>query len=253
VKKLNWLKTAGALCGLLAVSAIEAPAQTFTTLYSFCAVFGCPDGDDPLAPLVQGTNGNFYGTVRLGGTGGGTIFEITPEGGLSTVLDGGTDGYNFNYGLVLGADGNFYGTATNGGNHGGGTLFKMTRTGVTTVLYNFCQKGGCTDGNSPWCALVEGTDGDFYGTTYSGGTDGYGTVFRITPGGVLTTLHFFQYTDGAYPLAGLVQASNGNFYGTSNGGYGCEGTVFEMTPEGTLTTLHCFAGGSDGAYPANSH
>jgi len=138
-----------------------------------------------------------------------------------------------------------------------------------TTLYNFCSQSGCTDGNNNTpnpleAALVQGADGNFYGTTPLGGaagactnTNGCGTVFKITPTGALTTLHSFcsntNCTDGSTPLAGLTQAPNGNFYGTTNaGGASGHGTVFQITPSGTLTTLYSFCSKTnctDGASP----
>src|SRR5579859_3012329 len=192
MKKLKWRRTVGAVCALLVASA-AASAQTFKILYSFCAQYGCPDGSVPEAGLVQGTSGSLYGAVPNGlASGDGGIFKITPGGTLTAVASfSGTYGSNLDRGLLLASDGNFYGTANGSGNHGAGTVYKVTPDGKITVLYNFCQNGGCTDGSSPQCVLVEGTDGNFYGTTSGGGTDGYGTVFRITPAGKLTTLHFF--------------------------------------------------------------
>jgi uncharacterized repeat protein (TIGR03803 family) len=97
--------------------------------------------------------------------------------------------------------------------------------------------------------LVQASDGSFYGTTSNGGTSGYGTVFKITPAGALTTLYSFVGSDGSYPYAGLVQGSDGNFYGTTAyGGTSSYGTIFKITPAGALTTLHSFTY-SDGAYP----
>jgi uncharacterized repeat protein (TIGR03803 family) len=242
MKKLNWIRTAAAVCALLAVAVIASPAQTFTTLYSFCAQRGCPDGSNPYVGLAQGPDGNFYGTT------GNTMFKITPAGRLTTL----TDTINADQTLLLGSDRNFYGSSQGGGLYGGGTIFKMSPSGVVTTIYNFCEKGGCTDGSYPQCTLVEGTDGNFYGTTMNGGVDGYGTVFKLTPKGTLTTLHFFTYTDGAYPLAGLVQANNGNFYGTTSAGYNMSGTIFEITSSGTLTTLQHFMGGIDDNYPRDA-
>src|ERR1039458_2521717 len=120
-----------------------------------------------------------------------------------------------------------------------------------TTLYNFCSQPNCIDGAESYAELVQGTDGNFYGTTHNGGTSGDGTVFKITPNGTLTTLHSFQGypTDGSLPNTGLVQGTDGSFYGTTskdgvNGGYG---TVFKITPAGMLITLHTFNGteGSD--------
>jgi uncharacterized repeat protein (TIGR03803 family) len=172
--------------------------------------------------------------------------------------------------LVQGTDGNFYGTTNQGGaGRGRGTVFKITPRGMLTTLYNFCSQGGsyCTDGAYPNAGLVQAANGNFYGATAYGGAtggtcyEGCGTVFKITPGGALTTLHSFDGMDGAYPYAGLIQATDGNFYGTTFyggannscvNGYGC-GTVFSITPSGTLKTLYDFCGQSrcaDGDEPA---
>src|ERR1019366_4013422 len=118
------------------------------------------------------------------------------------------------------------------------------------TLYSFCAQQNCADSDYPRAGLVQATDGNFYGTTFYGGTQGFGTVFKITPSGTLTTLNSFAgyQTDGANPHAGLVQGTDGNFYGTTeDGGRNYDGTVFKITPAGTLTTLHSFDG-SDGAY-----
>src|SRR6266700_4611542 len=171
----------------------------------------------------------------------------------------GTDGYEPFYGsLTQGRDGNFYGTTSAGGANsntsicnpspGCGSVFKITPGAMLTTLYSFCAQTNCTDGALPYGGLVLATNGNFYGTTRRGGTGsacgsyGCGTVFEITPGGTLTTLHSFdRYPDGAFPIAGLVQAPNANFYGTApNGGAYGPGTVFEMTQGGTLTTLYSF-------------
>ena len=122
-----------------------------------------------------------------------------------------------------------------------GTVFKVTPAGALTTLYSFCALAACADGELPQAPLIQATDGNFYGTTPGGGVHGAGTVFRITPTGVLTTLHSFDATDGANPYSGLVQASNGAFYGTTaDGGRRDEGTIFEMTPSGKLKTIYNF-------------
>jgi uncharacterized repeat protein (TIGR03803 family) len=115
-----------------------------------------------------------------------------------------TDGANLFAGLVQGADGNFYGTAYTGGAYGYGTVFKITAAGTQTTLYSFCSAGwpSCPDGAYPLAGLVQATNGNFYGTTADGGTNGCGTVFKITPAGKLTTLHSFDCTDGNYPSSG---------------------------------------------------
>jgi uncharacterized protein (TIGR03437 family) len=374
--KLNWGKRAYAVSALCATAAMALPAQTFTTVYSFCVDSTCSDGDQPAAGLVQATDGNFYGTTVYGGAIGngtvfkitpggtlttlhsfsqldgiqpstalvqatngefygttsdfgaelnsrGTIFEITPSGALTTLyscsylncsmpsalvqatdgdlygtaIDGGysagtvfkiaptgtlTTLYSFcsqfasggcpdgdvgitSTSLIQGTDGDLYGTTLQGGagtcliagtNYGCGTVFKITPSGSLTTLYSFCSQSGCTDGNSPYGALVQATNGDLYGTT-GGGTNGYGTIFKITPGGTLTTLYSFcpkaGCMDGNSPYGALVQATNGNFYGIAGGGgANGEGTIFEIAPSGTFTTLHSFCsqdGCKDGKQP----
>src|SRR5450759_4522754 len=114
-----------------------------------------------------------------------------------------------------------------------------------TVLHAFAG----SDGQLPFAGLMQAGDGNFYGTTYQGGTGDAGTVFKITPAGALTTLHSFVGSDGSAPYAGLVQGTDGNFYGTTHsGGTSALGTVFKITPGGTLTTLHSFAV-SEGQFP----
>ena len=264
MSKFNWGMRACGVLLLWAGAAVALPAQTtvaptvtFTTLHSF----DYADGYFPDAALIQGTDGAFYGTTSSGGTNGyGTVFKITTGGTLTTVhtFDG-TDGAYPNGGLAQGANGKLYGTTSAGGpntacvNGGCGTVFTITPSGMLTTLYNFCSQSNCTDGYVPEAELVQGTDGNFYGTTLFGGassacSNGCGTVFKITPGGTLTTLHSFDGTDGAGPQAGLIQATNGKFYGTTTGGgaNGPYGTVFEITPSGKLTTLNSFDG-TDGS------
>lgn len=121
--------------------------------------------------------------------------------------------------VVQSTDGEFYGTTLAGGANDAGTVFKITSGGKLTTLHSFCSQANCADGARPYAGLIQARDGNFYGTTFSGGADGVsGTVFKITPGGKLTTLHSFDRTDGAFPLAALVQATSGYFYGTTSGG-----------------------------------
>jgi uncharacterized repeat protein (TIGR03803 family) len=116
---------------------------------------------------------------------------------------------------------------------------------VLTTLHSFDG----TDGSLPYSALVQATNGNFYGTTTDGGAYGLGTVYEITPKGALTTLHNFDLTDGGDPYAGLVLASNGDFYGTTvDGGANGDGTIYEITSSMALTTLHSFDG-TDGQSP----
>lgn len=218
-----------------------------TTLYSFCTATNCTDGSQPASNLVQATDGNLYGTTAFGGTKGeGTVFRITSTGTLTTLHSFAfSDGAYPVSGLIQAPDGNFYGTVQEGGAHSLGTVFKMTPTGTLTTLYNFCAKPNCNDGSLP-TSLVQAADGNLYGTTIQGGTgyactEGCGTVFKITPAGVLMTLHSFDSSDGASPYGNLIQATDGNFYGTTlGGGANSFGTVFKIAPTGTLTTLYSF-------------
>jgi len=272
--RLSWGSRVCALFLLSVTTAIVSPAQTVTTIHTFDNTDGSlPEG------YVQAINGSLYGITLGGGAnltlcGGsscGTVFKITPSGTFTTLHSfDGTDGdgpYGF---LFQATNGDIYGTVQDGGANltlcggfGCGTVFKITPTGTLTTLYNFCVQTNCTDGSVPLTNLVQAADGDFYGTTYSGGANcvpagGCGTVFKITPSGTLTTLYSFcsqsGCTDGDYPLAGLVQAPSGNFYGTTASGGtsnactgGC-GTIFKITPSGTLTTLHSFDA-TDGTEP----
>jgi uncharacterized repeat protein (TIGR03803 family) len=228
------------------------PSGTLTTLYNFCSQISkeiCTDGDSPDAGLVQGTNGNFYGTTAQGGANGsnaGTVFSITASGTLTTLYSfcsqtNCTDGSSPQAGLVQGSDGNFYGTTFAGGANsdcsigGCGTIFKITPSGTLTTLYSFCAQSGCTDGFYPQAGLIQGTDGNFYGTTTQGGANGKnGTIFEITPSGTLATLYSFcsqtNCTDGQNPQAALFQDTNGTFYGTTYAsGANGYGTVFNLS------------------------
>ena len=235
------------------------PTGALTTLSSFCRQ-PCANGAIPRAGLVQATDGNFYGTTQQGGANGnhGTVFKVTPSGTLTTLYSfctqsGCTDGADPVAGLTQATDGDLYGTTQSGGSpvcyQGCGAIFKITLGGALTTLYRF----GGADGKYPYAGLVQAANGDFYGTTFGGDApaQNYGTVFKITPAGALTTLHGFcslsGCVDGSAPAAPLVQATDGNLYGTTSSGGDCGGsgaatcgTVFKIIPSGTLTTLYSF-------------
>ncbi|MBZ5572391.1 MAG: hypothetical protein LAO09_11005 [Acidobacteriia bacterium] len=231
-------------------------AGKLSTLYSFCPQPGCPDGNYPRAGLVQGNDGNFYGTTYYGGPhnsnlcdpnypGCGTIFKITPAGKLVRLYgfcaqSNCTDGGSPFAGLTQGWDGNFYGTTVYGGANGAGTIFKISPSGKLSTVYSFCAQDGCTDGGNPNAGLVQASDGNLYGTTTFGGVNYGGTIFGITPEGKSRTLYSFCPTDGCpdgmFPYAQLVQGTSGSFYGTTdNGGVNFGGTVFRLS-----TSLHPF-------------
>jgi len=224
------------------------PAGGLTTLYSFCAKTNCTDGSNPSSSLIEGTDGNFYGTTDQGGANGaGTIFKVTPAGTLTTLYSfKAASEYNFDMALVQGTDGNFYGTTYSGGTNSDGIVFKITPQGKLTTLYDFCSQPNCTDGSNPAAGVIQATDGNFYGTTYTGGAANLGTVFKITTAGTLTTLYSFctkqGCPDGADPQTTLAEATDGNLYGTTGS------TMFNITLAGKLTTLHPFGG----ALPINT-
>jgi len=254
----NWLRGFPPVFALCAATAIMAPAQTFTSLFSFDGT----NGQWPIysGSLVQGLNGELYGTTFEGGKYKcGTVFEVTRGGTLTTLHNFyNPDGCSPYTGLVLGTNGNFYGTANGGGANISGTVFEITAAGAFTTLYNFCMQTNCSDGANPAGPLMQAANGYFYGTTERGGANGDGTIFRMTPGGALTTLYSFcnlaNCADGQGPVAGLVQGADGNLYGTTSGNYGqSPGTVFKMTPAGVLTTLYTFCsqtGCTDGEQPS---
>src|ERR1022692_1878683 len=274
MSKQNWGKRAYAVLALFAATAMALPAQTFTTLHSFDG----GDGQNPQAAvLVQGIDGNLYGTVASGGTySGGAVFKITPSGTFTTIYNfcsqsGCSDGKYPLAGLVQATSGYVYGTTAGGGANGGancasypgcGTVFRIAPSGGSTfeTLYSFCVQSGCTDGANPVGTLVKAASGDLYGTTNAGGANcvvhgGCGTVFKITPSGTLTMLYSFCRTDGSTPWAGLVQATSGYLYGTTEiGGANGAGTVFRIAPSGgsTFKTLYSFcaqSGCTDGDEP----
>ena len=230
-------------------------------LHSFTGPPG--DGAFPYAGVVEDSTGNLYGTTSAGGaSNSGAVFKIAASG-TETLLysfTGGADG-GFPYGsLVRSSSGNLYGTASTGGITTGncfpggcGVVFMVTPAGVEHVLYRFT---GSPDGASPYSALVPDTEGNFYGTTYNGGTgacsSGCGVVFELSKAGVETVLYSFQVypTDGAFPYAGLARDSTGNLYGTTTyGGTSDNGAVFELETAGTEIVLYSFAGTTDGAIP----
>jgi uncharacterized repeat protein (TIGR03803 family) len=218
------------------------PSGVLTTLYSFS---NSSDGAYPEGPLIQATDGNFYG-VTLGGINVyGTIFRITPAGVLTSMYSFGDPEYGNPTGLIQASDGNFYGTTT-GSNGSIGTVFAITQLGVFTTLHTFKGPGG----SRPVGGLVQAADGNFYGTTIQGGTFGQGTVFKITAAGNYTVVRSFTMTDGISPDSSLIASSDGNLYGGTAGNYfDVYGTTFKITPTGALTTLHTFDL-NDGAVPS---
>ncbi len=200
------------------------------------------DGSGPQGTLVAGTDGNFYGMNKAGGTNSaGTIFKITPAGVYSVLRHfvSSTDGANPEGSLVRGNDGNFYGMT-----HVNARIFKITPAGVFTVLRTLTT----IEGSLPAGNLALGVDGNFYGTASGGGNVNAGTIFKVTPTGTVTVLRKLTAgTDGSVPKGSLVRAGDGNFYGmTSVGGSNNAGTVFKITPAGVFTVLRHLNMAADG-------
>ena len=166
------------VAAIITIGCITVSAQPLTTLHSFNG----GDGRSPEATLVQGSDGNFYGTTPLGGAHAkGTVFKIDSTGSLTTLhsFSGSpTEGANPVAGLVQGSDGNFYGTTALGGTHFRGTTFNIDATGSLTTLHSFSGSPG--EGAVPFAGLVQGADGNFYGTTALGGANSEGTVFKLS-------------------------------------------------------------------------
>jgi uncharacterized repeat protein (TIGR03803 family) len=198
---------------------------TETTLFSFNGT----DGSGPAGGLIEDGSGNFYGTAESRGAVEGTVFKLTSSGSLSFATSAtAMNGLIPAAALILGGDGNYYGTALGGGSANDGTVFMITPTGAETLVYPFA---GGSDGANPGAKLLLARDGNFYGTTESGGTGSSGTVFKLTPLGVETVLYSFTGgSDGATPRGDLIQGSDGALYGTTmGGGASGQGVVFRLT------------------------
>jgi uncharacterized repeat protein (TIGR03803 family) len=211
---------------------------------------GAVDGAFPYAGLLQARDGYIYGVNENGGSHFlGTIFRTYLAGGYTTLYSftGGNEGANPYGRLVQSTNGYLWGTAAIGGSNGYGTVFRMILPSTISGIHQFT---GGVDGANPETGVTVGADGAFYGASTQGGEDSYGSIYRVTPGGVTTVLYSFQDgNDGALPLCDLTRGSDGNIYGTTvEGGQSGYGTVFRVATNGALTSLASFSG-TDGAYP----
>lgn len=245
------------------------PMGAFSVVYSFpydAANQTAPNGVDALGGLVQGPDRNFYGITGWGGTvqncpmpfmngaGCGTVIKLTPAGKLIVLhsfcgIEGcgglNVDGWLPMGRLIFGSDGNLYGTTNQGGlvanRYNSGTIFKISRNGTYKILHMFSGNSGTGDGANPTAGLIQASDGNFYGTTQAGGTHGSGTVFRMTPSGVVTVIHSFSPSDGEYPQSALFEARDGNLYATCyGGGANSVGTAFRISKSGSFQKLYDF-------------
>lgn len=190
--------------------------------------------------LLEGSDGMLYGTSAFGGGGKdcGTVFRLAKDGSAAEVLHSFscTDGYDGFGGVTEGTDGRLYGVTTIGGAGGGGVAFRLDRDGANfVVLYDF--KRDNVDGWGPFGELIEASPGVFMGTTDQGGPSGLGTVFQMTDGGTITTLHSFTgamtpegYVDGARPTTAVTRLADGSFAGVTQwGGTDNVGTIFRLS------------------------
>ena len=236
------------------------PDGTETILHDFEGT----DGWGPGGSLLADSRGDLYGTTYVGGGqgDGGVLYELAPDGSYTVLYrfcsrTGCRDGADPLGALIADNSGNLYGTTSYGGADGSGTVFKLTKKGRETVLYSFCSQG-CADGYSPSAGLVADASGNLYGTTETGGANGYGVAFKVAPDGTETVLHSFcnsndSCSDGSLPDSALIIDGNGNLYGSTlfggGGDPGC-GVVYKIAPDGTESIVHDFQGGADGCQPA---
>ncbi|MES2921370.1 MAG: choice-of-anchor tandem repeat GloVer-containing protein [Verrucomicrobiota bacterium] len=214
------------------------PEGVFTVLHEFS---DGADGGIPSTKLVKASDGNFYGATGQGGAQGlGTFYKITPAGILTTLVSWNQDavGWGLNGDLIQGADGNFYGInrfADVPGHEDSGTIFRVSPSGVATAVASLAGLPGM-DSCFP-DGLMQASDGNFYGSTYYGGSKGAGTIYKATPAGMVTLLAEFGQ-ENIRPAGSLIEGADGCLYGTSHdGGTGGGGTIYKITTSGTLTTL----------------
>ncbi len=227
------------------------PAGVYTVLHEFQ---GGSDGQAPYAAPIEASDGNLYGTTFGGTSADSTVYKYTRAGAFSTIhVLTGTEGSNIEIPLIQAADGNLYGTATGGGLYGCGTLFKMSLAGQMLHTYSFCSPSEL--GWFP-LGLIQGNDGNFYGTTQFGGINGGGTVFKVDSYGRVTTLYSFNSAspDPSQPV-GLVQGTDSNLYGATydggDGGYA--GILFQLTTTGSYELLYNFGGGGRAWVPPGQY
>jgi len=239
------------------------PDGELTTIYSFCAQTGCPDGDSVDRSPILGSDGDLYGVTGGGGNSSqsGTFYKMTLEGEITTLytfcpVAGCADG-QAPRGIILASDGNFYGTTELGGKFSAGAIFSISPTGTFKLLHTFCAQSNCNDGGYPQSPPIQGIDGNFYGTGYAGGSQNGGVIYQITAAGAYKVLYNFcsyqtSCPTGGNPMGPLVQDSKGNFFGTTafGGHTKNDGVVFEFTSKNQYKVLHSFVG-YDGSVPTS--
>ena len=221
----------------------------FKSLHTFTGL----DGASPVGGLILATDQRFHGTTQFGGQFDlGTVFRLSPDGKVTVEhsFAGGSDGEYPQSAPIQSTGGHFYGVTagqfspTNGATNG--TIYRISKAGEYSVLHAFSG----SDGAHPFGPLLQGNDGQFYGTTLEGGSHNLGTIFRVGADGKFKVLYNFDGTHGSEPFGPLIQASDGRFYGStaSGGGPADAGVIFKISPAGSLTVLHTFSG-DDGRRP----
>jgi uncharacterized repeat protein (TIGR03803 family) len=255
--KKSWLTLTFALAVITFSLAVSVQAQTVTVIGDF----NWPAAAAPTAP-IQATDGNFYGSAGGGAFGQGVIYRMSPGGKISPLYNfcsqpGCPDGTDGTSSPILGSDGSLYGINEHGGSNDSGVIYKLTLEGELTVLSNLCPAISCSGGTRSY-GLLEGSDGNFYGTTFQGGAFNGGTIFRISPTGDLQVLYSFcaltDCADGWLPQAPPIQGIDGNYYGVVTGGGSMQGgLLYRLTPSGTYSIVRNFCtyatGSCTGAQP----
>jgi uncharacterized repeat protein (TIGR03803 family) len=224
------------------------PTGEITNLYYFCSLPNCVDGQGTQWPPILASDGNLYGVTTVKSK--NTLYRLTVAGEFTTLFSFCTQECPGSIGITLASDGNFYGTSSAGGVKNNGTIFRVSLTGEYTVLHTFCSLKNCTDGMYSLFPPIQGIDGNFYGTTYEGGSQQAGVVYKLTPSGEYTVIHdFCAYGDNSCPggtfPANIVQDAQGNLVGaTQCGGINHNGVVFKITPTGQYSVLYDFSSAS---------
>lgn len=224
------------------------PDNQLSTLYTFCRTAPCSDGQGPVG-IIQAGDGDLYGTTDTGGrVGEGTIFRISLSGQLKVLYSfcarqNCADGWRPVFPPIQGSDGNFYGTAQVGGDGGAGVVYQLTPSGTYRVLHSFCRDATCSDGSIP-NSIVQDAQGNLYGSTSSGGRNGFGTIFKITPENKFIVLQNFDWVHG-HAREQFTLANDGNIYTTTQGNsLGTNsGTILQITTSGVVKQLYAFIDG----------
>ena len=238
-----------AVLGLSSYVGIHCSSAQLTILHSFGDGTVTNDGAVPAGGLIQAPDGNFYGTTvyqAQTSTGGGTVYQLTLAGTVQTLHVFPNSGEKRPAHDLLYYNGDLIGVASSPLSYS--VVFRTTLSGKTVTWYDFNVFKGTQNGAAPEGSLILGSDGNLYGTTYGGGANGFGTIYKISPDipHPFTSVYSFTASTGTFPDARLLLAQDGNYYGTTESGVpGGAGTVFQMTPAGQVTSIYQFPGATD--------